>query len=234
MEQFVYSDIFDTKGIEYIIVIIFFMLVIPFWRMLNRPVKVSESMGEVLHAINLQTLRIPQGLLFNRNHTWAHLERSGVASVGMDDLLLHLTGGVELSYMKAQQEKVKRGEPIVRISQKGKELVIASPITGEIDMVNQSLKQQTIDDDPVNTWLYRIRPEKWQEETADALMAARAREWAGRELDRIRDFLAETASETSGSEVILQAGGELTGHPLREMDQNAWSGFQDKFLDLNA
>jgi len=234
MEQFVYSDIFDTKGIEYIIVIIFFMLIIPFWRMLNKPVKVSESMREVLHAINLQSLRIPQGLLFNRNHTWTHMERSGVASVGMDDLLLHLTGGVELSYMKAQQEKVKRGEPIVRISQKGKELVIASPISGEIDMVNQSLKQQTIDDDPVNTWLYRIRPEKWQEETADALMAVRAREWAGKELDRIRDFLAEMASETSGSEVILQAGGELTGHPLREMDQHAWSGFQDKFLDLNA
>jgi glycine cleavage system H protein len=234
MEQFVYSDIFDTKGIEYIIVIIFFMLIIPFWRMLNRPVKVSESTDEALRAISLQSLRIPQGLLFNRNHTWTHLERSGVASVGMDDLLLHLTGGVELSYLKAQQEKVKRGEPIIRISQKGKELVLASPISGEVDMVNQSLKQPTTDDDPADTWLYRIRPERWQEETADALMAARASEWAGRELERIRDFLAETASETSGSEVILQTGGELTGHPLREMDQKAWSGFQDKFLDLNA
>ena len=64
--------------IEYFIVIIFFMLIIPFWRMLNRPVKVSESTGEAFRAINLQSLRIPQGLLFNKNHTWTHLERSGV------------------------------------------------------------------------------------------------------------------------------------------------------------
>ena len=53
MEQFVYSDIFDTKGIEYIIVIFFFMLIIPFWIMLNRPVKLKETMGDAIRAINL-------------------------------------------------------------------------------------------------------------------------------------------------------------------------------------
>ena len=88
MEQFVYSDIFDTKGIEYIIVIFFFMLLIPFWYLLNRPAKLKKAVGDAIHAINLQALRIPQGLLFNRNHTWSHMEKSGVASVGMDDLLL--------------------------------------------------------------------------------------------------------------------------------------------------
>ncbi len=96
MEQFVYSDIFDTKGIEYIIVILFFTLLIPFWRMLNKPGKLQEAKEGAIQALNLQALRIPQGLLFNRNHTWSHLEKSGLASVGMDDLLLHLTGGVEL------------------------------------------------------------------------------------------------------------------------------------------
>lgn len=236
MEQFVYTDIFDTKGIEYIIVIFFFMLIIPFWIMLNRPVKLKEAMGDAIRAINLHSLRIPQGLLFNRNHTWSHLERSGVASVGMDDLLLHLTGGVELNYLKEQQEKVKRGEPIARIKQEGKELVITSPISGEIERVHSSLEDNSgaISDDPYSSWLYRIRPEKWREETGDAMMADQASEWAGKELERFRDYLAVKASEASGAEVVLQEGGELTGHPLREMDQEGWRGFQEKFLSMET
>lgn len=234
MEQFVFSDIFDTKGIEYIIVIFFFMLLIPFWYLLNRPVKVKETVGDVIRSINLQNLRIPQGLLFNRNHTWSHLEKSGVASVGMDDLLLHLTGGVELNYLKERQEKVKRGEAIARLTQEGKELVITSPISGEIDRVHSSLEDHSdaITDDPYSSWLYRIKPENWQAETSDAMMADQASEWTGKELERFKDYIAQSVGETT--EVVLQEGGEMTAYPLREMDQKIWSGFQEKFLGMEG
>jgi len=233
MEQFVYSDIFDTKGIEYIIVIFFFMLLIPFWYLLNRPVKLKKAVDDAISAINLQVLRIPMGLHFNRNHTWSHMETSGVASVGMDDLLLHLTGGVELEYLKERQEKVKRGDAIAKISREGKELLITSPISGEIDRVHKSLEDhsEAIIDDPYRSWLYRIKPEKWQEESRDAMMAEQASEWTGRELERFRDYLAETATEKG---LVLQEGGELSGHPLSEMDQGAWKGFQDKFLSMEG
>lgn len=234
MEQFVYSDIFATKGIEYIIVIAFLLLIIPFWRMLNKPVKFKETVGASLQAINLKALRIPQGLFFNKNHTWSHLEKSGVASIGMDDLLLHLTGGVELKYLREHQEKVKRGEPIARIIQNGKELVISSPITGEIDKVNASLEEDAgvVSKDPYKSWLYKIRPEKWQEETRDAMMADRASEWEEMELERFRDYIAQAESVATGEEMVLQEGGELSGHPLKEMDQEGWKGFQEKFLKM--
>ena len=109
MEQFVYSDIFDTKGIEYIIVILFFMLLIPFWRMLNRPVKLQKAKEVRFRPSTCRPLRIPQGLLFNRNHTWSHLEKSGVASVGMDDLLLHLTGGSRVELPEGTAGKGEAG-----------------------------------------------------------------------------------------------------------------------------
>jgi glycine cleavage system H protein len=232
MEQFVYSDIFDTKGIEYIIVIFFLMLVIPFWIILNRSLKQKVTEGGALGILNLKSLRIPQGLLFNRNHTWSHLERSGVASVGLDDLLLHLTGGVELNYLKEQQERVKRGEPIARIMQKGKELVITSPITGVVDRVHNSLtdNSEQLADDPYRSWLYRIKPEKWQEETGDAMMASKASEWTQKELERFRDYMAEAVQMETGTGVVLQAGGELIGHPLSDLNQEGWTGFQKKFL----
>ncbi len=32
-------------------------------------------------------------------------------------------------------------------------------------------------------------------------------------------------------EPVLQEGGELTDSPLAELDQEVWSGFQEKFLE---
>jgi len=235
MEQFVYSDIFDTKGIEYIIVIFFLLLIIPVWRVLNRPVRENARAGASLKALTLQALRIPQGLLFNRNHTWSFLEKSGVASVGMDDLLLHLTGGVELQYLKEQQERVKRGEPIARITQEGKELVITSPISGEIQKVHVSLEENSasLSEDPYKSWLYRIKPEKWQEESSGAMMADRASDWVAKELDRFKDYMADAVNATAG-EPVLQAGGELMANPLKEMDREMWKDFQEKFLNIQG
>jgi len=137
-----------------------------------------------------------------------------------------------MNYLKDRQEKVKRGEPIARITQKGKELIITSPISGEIDRVHSSLEDhsEAIFNDPYSSWLYRIKPEKWQEETGDAVMADQASEWTGKELERFRDYLAETVSDAAGAELVLQEGGELSGHPLSEMNQEAWSSFQEKFL----
>jgi glycine cleavage system H protein len=233
MNQFFYTDIFDTKGIEYLVVIGFLLLIIPFWIMLNRPLKLKARVGQALGALTARVLRIPQGLFYHRNHTWTHLERSGLAMIGLDDLLLHLTGGVELEYLKDQQERVKKGEPIARIIQEGKNLVIASPISGRIERLHRSLEKNpgAIIEDPYTSWLARIKPENWREETGGTLMAEEATRWAEEELERFKEFMA---SELTGSpeqhEVIMQAGGELVDYPLSGMDQRVWTDFQNKFL----
>ena len=38
MDGFTYHDIFETKGLEYLAIIAFFLLLIPFWIILNRKV----------------------------------------------------------------------------------------------------------------------------------------------------------------------------------------------------
>lgn len=230
MDQFVYSNIFDTKGIEYIIVISFLLLIIPVWRLLNKPLRQKAAPGESLKAISLDSLRIPEGIFFNSNHTWSFLEKSGVASIGMDDLLLHLTGGVQLEYLKKQEDRVKRGDPLVRITREGKELVISSPISGQLDRVHTALENQSLVNDPYDSWLCRIRPEKWQEESGKALMADDASQWVEQELSRIKDYLAEAESETGNREQVLQEGGELSAGSFMEMGPEVWAGFQRKFL----
>jgi glycine cleavage system H protein len=234
MNPFVYTDIFDTKGIEYIIVIFFLLLIIPFWILLNRPLKLKARAREAARALTAQILRIPQGLFFSRNHTWSHLEGSGLASVGLDDFLLHLTGGVEVGFLRKEGMKVRKGEALARISQDSKELAITSPISGEIVVANESLGEDpsALSEDPYGSWLYKIRPEKWREETRDCYLAGEASSWIGSELSRFKDFLSAALSEKGhpAGSIILQEGGELMDFPLAWLEQEVWDGFQEKFL----
>jgi glycine cleavage system H protein len=238
MNPFVYTDIFDTKGIEYIVVILFLLLLIPFWSMLNRPLKSRARLKEATAALTAGILRIPQGLFFSRNHTWSRLEPSGLARVGMDDLLLHLTGGVEVSFLQKEGTQVRKGDALIRIIQDGKELALTSPVTGEVTLVNESLGDdpEAIMEDPYGSWLCMIRPEDWQGETADCYLAGRASNWMKEELVRFKDFLsgALSGSEFRASPVVLQEGGELTDFPLSWLGKEVWDLFQEKFLENNT
>ena len=101
MDGFSYNNIFETKGIEYLIIIAFLLMIIPFWIMINREVSIKSQIRNAIGILTEGILRIPLGLLFSKNHTWAHLEKSGVAEVGIDDFLLHITGEVKFSNLKA-------------------------------------------------------------------------------------------------------------------------------------
>ncbi|MEI6681113.1 MAG: glycine cleavage system protein H [Bacteroidota bacterium] len=235
MDGFSYSDIFATKGIEYLVIIAFLVLLIPFAVVLNRQVKVTTQLKQALAFLSAGSLRIPQGLLFNKNHTWTHLEKSGAASLGLDDLLLHLTGEVNFSALKKPGETIRRGDPIAEIGHQGKLLRIDSPISGKILQTNPTLGDHPglLNEDPYGRgWIYKIKPTNWIAETNSCVVADEATLWSTGELDRFKDFLAHTMHKYSpeSPSVILQDGGELSDHALAALPAEMWRDFQDQFL----
>ena len=110
MEGFSYSDIFATKGMEYVIIIAFLALLIPFWVVLNKQVKVNKQIQRALGFLSASILKIPQGLFYSQNHTWMYMEKSGAAKVGLDDLLMHITGEVKFSQLKNPGEMINKGD----------------------------------------------------------------------------------------------------------------------------
>ena len=132
MEGFTYNNIFETKGIEYLVIIAFFAIMIPFWLLLTRKTKVSLSVSKATGLITINSIRIPQGAFFSKFHTWAHLDINGDAKVGIDDLLLHITGSVSIENTKKPGEIINKGDLLARISHNGKTLRILSPVSGEI------------------------------------------------------------------------------------------------------
>lgn len=235
MEGFTYNNIFETKGIEYLAILAFFAILIPFWLILNKQVRLTKQLQKQLGNLSANNLRIPQGLFFSKYHTWTHLEKSGIAKVGLDDLLLHLTGNVRLELFKIIGDHVKKDELLAQISHEGKKLQILSPITGILTESNPALKKspEFLNEDPFGRgWMCKIKPTNWVADTSTCFLAEDASAWSTRELDRFKDFLSASLHKYSpdSSNMILQDGGELRDEPLAELPEEVWNDFQHDFL----
>lgn len=235
MDGFSYSNIFETKGIEYLVVIAFFAILIPFWIILNRKSKVSKPFHKALGVLTANLLRVPQGLFYSKTHTWTHLEVSGIAKVGLDDLLYHIIGDVKFNNLKKTGEKVQKGEVLAEIDRNGKRLNVLSPISGEIARVNPMLNEDSlaISQDPYGKgWVYMIRPTNWIAETSSYYLAEAASNWLSMELLRFKDFLAMSMKRYSAEPALitLQDGGELCDNTLAELPSEVWHDFQKEFL----
>jgi len=239
MEGFTYHNIFETKGFEYLAIAVFFVILIPFWMLLNKKVTIAKQIQKSLGILTANTLRIPQGLFYSRFHSWAHLERSGVAKVGLDDLLMHITGAVKFNPTKTSGEQITKGDLLAEIDHDGKLLKIYSPISGEIVGANTELvdSPELLNEDPyIKGWIYKIKPSSWVADTNAYFMAEDATKWSIQELERFKDFLSASIGKYSPqpSNLIMQDGGELRDQPLSELPVEVWQEFQQDFLEKKS
>ena len=239
MESFSRVDIFDTKGIEYLFVIGYLLFLIIFWNIANKHEKIITQIKRVINTLSAGILRIPQGLFYNRYHTWAHLEESGAAKVGVDDFLQHVVGEAKLTKLKEPGEKIKKGDLLTQLDQDGKSLRVFSPISGTILDTNSVLneKPEMLNEDPYNKgWIYKIKPSAWIKETNSYFLAEEATKWSIKELDRFKEFLTGGAMRKYSSEpsmILLQDGGEIRDKILSELPDEVWMDFQNEFLNLS-
>ncbi|MFC2111278.1 glycine cleavage system protein H [Bacteroidota bacterium] len=238
MEGFSRIDIFDTKGVEYLFVIGYLLILIVFWRVSNKQVKITKQIQKILGHVSAKILRIPQGLFYNKNHTWAHLEKSGTAKVGLDDFLQHITGEVKFNNLKNPGDTINKGDLLTEIKQNGKNLKIFSPISGKIQSTNSLLydSPEILNEDPYEKgWIYKITPSNWVAETNSYYLAEEATNWSTKELERFKDFLSGGLMQKYSSEpsmVLLQDGGELRDNILSELPDEVWQDFQKEFLNV--
>jgi len=237
MDGFSYHDIFATKGIEYLIIITFLVLLIPFWIVLNKQKEIGRKIQKALGFLSANILRIPQGLFYSQNHTWMYMEKSGAAKVGLDDLLLHITGEVRFNHFKNSGETISKGELLTEIDQNGKLLRIFSPVSGKITAINPTINENPgmLNEDPYGEgWICKIKPTNWIAEAKSCYFAEEATNWSAKELERFKDFLAILMKNYSPepSMVILQDGGELCDHTLSAFSDEIWKDFETEFLTL--
>ncbi len=238
MEGFSRIDIFDTKGIEYLFVIGYLVFLIIFWKVASKHERVLQQIKNAVTSISENFLKIPQGIFYNRAHTWTHLGQTGAARVGIDDFLQHLTGEVRFLNLKNPDDEIKKGDLLAEIEKNGKRLKIYSPISGKILDTNKLLGEhpEIINEDPYDEgWIYRIKPTDWRKETSSYLLADEAINWSKREIERFKDFLMNGPLKKSSFEpsmVFLQEGGEIRDNILSDLPDEFWIEFQNEFLEI--
>ncbi|HAN00089.1 MAG TPA: hypothetical protein DCQ26_15935 [Marinilabiliales bacterium] len=234
MDSFSYYDIFQTKGIEYLIIIAFLLMLIPFWRIINRKGNLVAKFQETLGSFTSSILNIPKGVFYCTNHTWAFMEKSGIAQIGIDDWLLHLMGESELVLHKAPGVSVKKGELMAEIKNQDKCLSIYAPISGTIVSAIELAPNEHPKSVVLQTEgrLFNMEPTHWKAETKSFLLGDEAKSWINSEIQRLKDFLAASMVQQSvPALVVLQEGGELKENLLPELSGEVWQNFQKEFLE---
>lgn len=227
MDSFTYTNIFATKGIEYILIIAFFLAFVPFYNYLRE----VES-----PLFSLAKIRLPRGVFFDRTHTWAYLKSEGQVQVGIDDFLAALTGPVQLRLNKQTGETVIRGDHLATLQSENKSLKIYAPISGTLRGVNKSsLKRfsKRTNNEFTENWLFDMEPKRWDLEKTMLILGEKAQQWINQEQARLRDVLAfaERKYDLNVQPILLQEGGEITDHVLEDMSPEIWEEFQSEFID---
>ncbi len=113
-------DFLPTKGIEYLMVIGYLLLLIPFWwalkggsarRPASTPARAAVGAAARKGAPGLRGwFRVPEGVLFHPGHTWAVPEGSHVMRIGVDDFAQLLVGPPDSIRLPAAGSALEIGE----------------------------------------------------------------------------------------------------------------------------
>ncbi len=178
----------------------------------------------------------PEGLYYDKTHTWTFLEKDGHIRVGIDDFLQHATGTITRVIMKEPGETLRRGEKILTLTKFGKQLNLYSPVSGTIKARNVNLQENSslVNTSPfADGWVYLVEPKNWLRELQFMMMAEKHREWLKDEYARLRNFF-EGALKTQHATfefAVLQDGGELRDNLLADLGPEVWEEFQKHFID---
>ncbi len=201
----------------------------------KKRVVANATPANLLNVINQAATVIPKGLYFDKTHTWAYMKKNGLVKLGIDDFMQHVTGPLTRVEMKKCGEKIKKGEHLVTIIQKGKQLNIYSPVTGTISAQNKNLITNAglLNAAPfTDGWVYIIEPTNWSLEIQFMNMAEKYANWLTSEYSRLRDFFASAVRvHVPAFVTILQDGGVLRDGILAELSPEVWEDFQTKFID---
>jgi glycine cleavage system H protein len=175
---------------------------------------------------------LPPGLFFHRNHCWAQLDARGAWRVGIDALIAPLVGRVDSITMPEPGTRVHEGDPLVTIQQASNQLMIRSPVTGEVLEANRSLQGQDVIESPyAKGWMCVVRSENLARDTRRLAVGDDALKWQSREAGRLVEFFSTVPASAVSAEMVSVGGVLGLGGAMQKLGGDEWRRFQRAFLD---
>jgi glycine cleavage system H protein len=199
-----------------------------------RAKKAAQTAPAASPTANAYPLRVPEGVFFAQSHTWLNLFASGKVRLGVDDFVGSALENPNVSFMRTVGERVEKGDPLLVLSEGDRQLIVRSPISGEIVSLNPELERNPgVMREMLfsNGWAYTIQPER-AGELRGLMLGEESRAWMGKEFRRLRDLLAGVGAQGGLAPAVLQDGGAPVAGVLKHMDASAWKKFEDEFMKI--
>jgi len=119
------------------------------------------------------TFRVATDRLYTDNHLWVKLEER-LARIGLSDYLQQTSGDVAFAEVKLEGTQLAPGDELASIETIKVNLVLPSPISGVIKMVNPLLEgaPELVNQDPYGEgWLALMEATDWRTDQANLLDA---------------------------------------------------------------
>ena len=232
MEGFTYVDIFATKGIEYLVAIAFLVLLIYFWRALNKskPVAVVASSESGTRISLVDWFELADDYFYHQGHSWAAPGPDNTAKIGLDDFAQKLLGKPAKINLPDVGTILHQGEKGLELEIDGKKIDILAPVTGEVIEVNKKHLENTdlINQDPYNQgWLFRIKSDNLRSNLNNLLRGNVAKAWIQDTVDKLSNRI------TNNYGVVMQDGGIIKSGFIRELAPENWDEVTADFFLTN-
>ena len=128
------GELFATKGIEYVLVITYLLLLVGCWKFVFPQSKRGGTAREPDDAV-------PDGYFFHQGHTWAQLVDERTVRVGIDDFAQKAIGHASEFVLPTPGTPVNQGEAGWEVRRAGEYFAMIAPVTGVVTAVNGDVVQ---------------------------------------------------------------------------------------------
>jgi len=195
---------------------------------------VSSGAGSPEVAPEYEPYRIPGGLFFHSGHTWAHLEFSGPAKIGMDNFANRTLGRIDgIEVHQAEGAPVKQGEKLFSVTQGAKKIDFVSPLDGVLQSVNERIKTAPGDvkkDPYAQGWILAVQPTNFNQNVKRLKFGNEAFDWMKSQVDKLTEFLSMYARPPQPEGITVQDGGMHVEGIVEKLEEPVIKEFQKKFL----
>jgi glycine cleavage system H lipoate-binding protein len=228
-------DFLPTKGIEYLYVIAYLLVLVPFflWMLRGSAERVERPVARAARALALPVsvpmtspmtfsrgwFVVPQGYHFHRGHSWALPDEGNVVRVGVDDFAQRLVGEPDALLLPREGERVEQGRPGWELQVEGRAFDMLSPVAGEVIEVNREVVHDPtlVSRDPYGRgWLFKVRVPREKPTFENLLPAELAQAW----MDRALASLTNQFGPQLGT--VLQDGGLPVRGFARQLAPDRW------------
>ncbi|MCG6956565.1 MAG: glycine cleavage system protein H [Gemmatimonadetes bacterium] len=177
-------DLFATKGIEYVLVLGYLVLLVVVWRLFGEATPATARERRVGGWFVL-----PDKYCFHQGHSWAIPEDENVVKVGMDDFAHRLLGRPDAVELPSMGTRLFQGEPgwAIRVGSTAVEML--SPVEGEVVGVNYAVVDSPgiLCSDPYERgWLLKVQVPDRRRNEKNLLCGTLARAWLEEQLRAVR------------------------------------------------